>query len=208
MVEEYNSCLIPALEADDLVAYYRDALKDENTETIICSPDKDVLHQLAGKHWDYRVKILDKDTPDEKVELGRWVETTQEMGDRFLALQLLMGDSGDNIPGIAERTQYMRERFGLDKRRGVGNATANRILNIIDEKYESNYVDEIFKCYLSKYSEEDSFRGVNDYQLNRKLLQLNTNIGTYNKILENYDISEHIKEVKVAEEINNEIEEF
>jgi len=206
MIEEYNSCLIPELEADDLVAYYRDTLKDENTETIICSPDKDVLHQLAGKHWDYRTTVLNKNTPDETVIFGRWVDTTQEMGDRFLAYQLLVGDSTDDIPGIKVRTDYMRKEYGLDKRQGIGDVTANKILDIIDNA-GGDYPGHIWKCYCSKYGdikdEEVRDKGWKDYQLNRQLLQLSTTINSFNKILKNYDISEHVKDVKITEEISN-----
>ena len=43
---------MPELEADDLVSVYHDPMK-----TVICSPDKDVLQQLAGTHFN---KILER----------------------------------------------------------------------------------------------------------------------------------------------------
>lgn len=203
LIEEYNACLIQELEADDLVAYYSTALRNKHVETIIASPDKDVLHQLVGKHWNYKFEVFNRGTPEEYVEKGRWVETTQEMADRFFALQLLMGDSTDNIPGIVERTKFMKERYGLDNRKGVGQTTAEKILDVIDTSYGGQYAMEILQCYNSKY---DNNEGLADYQLNRYLLQLNTHIGRYNKILEHYDISEHIqpvvKEIKVINEID------
>ena len=49
--------------------------------------------------------------------------------------------------------------------------------------------------------------GFEDYTMNRHLLQLNPEIGRYNKILAEYDIEPHINTI-VVEEIINETEEF
>jgi 5'-3' exonuclease len=192
-IEEYLACLIQELEADDVVVYYSNKLKNSK----VCSPDKDVLNQNLGSNFNY----------------GRdeWVDVTRESADRFLAWQLLCGDAGDNIPGVKERTKYMKERFGLDNRAGVGAATADKILDIIDEKYSSNYASEILACYNSKYTKTDypnytGTEGFEDYTMNRHLLQLNPEIGRYNKILTNYDIDQHINTVQ--KEIINETDEF
>ena len=72
---------IPELEADDLVSIYHDPLK-----TVICSPDKDVLYQNKGIHYNYG-----------KAE-SIVVDETEAM--RFLWKQMLMGDSTDGIIGI------------------------------------------------------------------------------------------------------------
>ena len=71
---------IPELEADDLVAVY----SDENT--LICSPDKDVLYQVTGRHYNYRT--------------AEFIDTTYEEAEWFLWKQMLMGDPGDGIPGL------------------------------------------------------------------------------------------------------------
>ncbi len=190
MIEEYNALLIQELEADDVVAYYNYNLPDY--DTIISSPDKDVIHQLVGTHYNYGK--------------GEFVTTTQKMGDRFLALQLLIGDVTDNVKGLGIKTDYVKKTYGLDNRKGIGESTANKILDIMDEK-GLHYSTEILRCYISKYEGENaSESGYFDYNLNRHLLQLQTSIGRYNKILENYDISEHIQEVK--KEIIKEIDDF
>ena len=54
---------------------------EENT--IICSPDKDVLKQCIGMHYNYGKGVH---VPDEAL--------------KFLWVQVLMGDSTDNIVGI------------------------------------------------------------------------------------------------------------
>ena len=71
------------LEADDLVGMARHKLDED---CVICSPDKDVLCQLPGKHYNYQ-----------KAEFH---ETSDEEAIAFLWKQVLMGDSTDGIPGI------------------------------------------------------------------------------------------------------------
>tara|TARA_R100000234_G_scaffold112185_1_gene85639 strand:+ start:848 stop:1591 length:744 start_codon:yes stop_codon:yes gene_type:complete len=72
---------VPELEADDLVSIYHDPLK-----TVICSPDKDVLYQNRGIHYNYgKAEIVTVDD----------IESI-----RFLWKQMLMGDSTDGIQGI------------------------------------------------------------------------------------------------------------
>ena len=78
--QEWKFEYIPELEADDLVAVY----SDENT--MICSPDKDVLYQVDGRHYNYRT--------------AEFVETTDVEAEIFLWKQMLMGDPTDGIPGI------------------------------------------------------------------------------------------------------------
>ena len=79
--QEWNFTSIPELEADDLVSIYHDPLK-----TVICSPDKDVLYQNKGIHYNYA-----------KAETVIVDDTEAET---FLWKQMLMGDSTDGIQGI------------------------------------------------------------------------------------------------------------
>tara|TARA_R110002012_G_scaffold63225_2_gene166420 strand:+ start:264 stop:1046 length:783 start_codon:yes stop_codon:yes gene_type:complete len=81
--QQYNFISYPELEADDLVSYYSHV---EDRKTIICSPDKDVLHQCVGMHYNYRT--------------NEFLHTSAEDANRFLWKQTLMGDSVDGIPGI------------------------------------------------------------------------------------------------------------
>jgi len=73
------------VEADDLVCMYA---KDPPmwATIVVCSPDKDVLKQLPGRHYNYRT--------------AEWIETTPAEGLLFLWKQMLMGDPTDGIPGI------------------------------------------------------------------------------------------------------------
>lgn len=71
---------VSELEADDLVAVY------SSEDTIICSPDKDVLYQVPGRHYNYRT--------------AEFIFTTPADATLFLWKQMLMGDPTDGIPGI------------------------------------------------------------------------------------------------------------
>ena len=75
---------IPELEADDLVSIYHDTTT--RGTTVICSPDKDVLYQNPGVHYNYA-----------KAEL---VNVNESEATKFLWKQMLMGASIDGIPGI------------------------------------------------------------------------------------------------------------
>ena len=79
--QTWNFTFIPELEADDLVSVYHDPLK-----TVICSPDKDVLYQNKGIHYNYG-----------KAET---IIVDENEAIRFLWKQMLMGDSTDGIQGI------------------------------------------------------------------------------------------------------------
>ena len=81
--EPWNFRSFTGLEADDLVGMARHMLDDN---CVICRPDKDVLQQLPGKHYNYH-----------KAEFH---ETTDDQARDFLWKQVLMGDSTDGIPGI------------------------------------------------------------------------------------------------------------
>ena len=81
--QEWNFISVPELEADDLVSIYH---TDPFGTTIICSPDKDVLYQNRGMHYNYG-----------KAET---VVVDEIKAAKFLWKQMLMGDSTDGITGI------------------------------------------------------------------------------------------------------------
>lgn len=102
--QKYNMWGVKELEADDLVSYYS---YTDNRSTIICSPDKDVLYQCVGMHYNYGKAEFLHTSPDEAL--------------KFLWKQVLMGDSTDNIPGIP----------------GVGVKTADNWLKDRTKDYEA-----------------------------------------------------------------------
>jgi hypothetical protein len=81
--QEWNFHEVTFLEADDVVCIYY----NQNPEnSIICSPDKDVIRQMEGTHYNYGKQDM--------------VTVTKEEAWRFLWIQAIAGDSVDNIPGI------------------------------------------------------------------------------------------------------------
>ena len=79
--QKWRFTFVPELEADDLVSVYHDPLK-----TVICSPDKDVLYQNKGIHYNYgKAETIIVDDIE---------------ANTFLWKQMLMGDSTDGIQGI------------------------------------------------------------------------------------------------------------
>jgi hypothetical protein len=96
--QKWNCKVIRALEADDFVSVYHNGPED----TVICSPDKDVLYQNAGAHYNYGK--------------GELISVNHQSATRFLWKQVLMGDSTDGIEGIPK----------------VGEKTADKLLEDID----------------------------------------------------------------------------
>jgi len=107
---------VKGLEADDLVAIFQDKLLERPlTKTVICSPDKDVLKQLVGTHFNYG-----------KME---YIETTEDEANKFLLMQVLMGDSTDGIPGIPKVGPKTAEKWVND------NPTFEMVLQKYQEKF-------------------------------------------------------------------------
>jgi hypothetical protein len=117
MLREYATTtlkfeFVEGMEADDLVVYWHYNLGIDN---IICSPDKDVLQNVPGEHWDYKYRKI-PDTED--VEKGRKVNVSKQDALMFPYKQCIIGDSGDNIPGIP----------------GLGKAKVGKIMAYKDEE--------------------------------------------------------------------------
>lgn len=168
LIEQYNAQSMNNVEADDLVAYYYtnklykcghsgfktfvlekdkiDGLKYEELDSIICSPDKDLLNSFSGKHFDYSYYLKEKDKPETLIE-GSWKEVNQQEANKFIWYQMLAGDSADNIVGLY----------------GIGDVTANQWL--LEMK---NYPEEVLSRYISYY--RDIPKAIHEYQKNYKVI--------------------------------------
>lgn len=114
ITEQYKAETPPIIEADDAVAYYKTLYPN----AVICSPDKDVLKQVAGEHYNYRNR--------------EWIITTNEEAHKWMYLQALMGDSTDNIKGLP----------------GIGPKKAERLLEPYQpNKYKHVVLSEYCKVY-------------------------------------------------------------
>ena len=126
--QEWNFYLVEGLEADDCMGLYKQQEKELGLEFVICSPDKDVLKQVPGKHYNYSKQ--------------EWITTSEDDAWHFLWMQTLAGDSVDGIPGIP----------------GIGAAKAAKILeNVKKEDFPlrtlQSYMQKIKSEGLSYQSE-------------------------------------------------------
>ena len=112
LFDKWNAELSLGMEADDSLGiqqtkYNADSGLDCNTgeESIICSIDKDLM-QIPGNHYNFVKKQF------------HTVEFID--GTRQLYLQLLIGDTSDNVKGVM----------------GIGPVKAGKLLNHITNKYQ------------------------------------------------------------------------
>ena len=141
--DRYETLYMDDLEADDILAMV------QNEHTFIYSEDKD-LKQVPGWHWDSeKNKIIAVDETD---------------GLRSLALQLLKGDSGDNIPGLKGFGEKAVEHF---KQR------------IIIEGLDNQ---DILKAILDIYTDKlGLFKGYDTFVEMWSLLSMRINRGVYSQ---------------------------
>lgn len=128
-----ETILCESIEADDAVSLLKYNAPDK---FIVASPDKDVLGQVAGTHFNYGK--------------NEFIETSEADAKMFLALQCLMGDSGDNIPGIE----------------GMGIKGAEAILGEIAQK---GMLDALVGAYTKKYG---IYKGLEYFEETFKLVYL------------------------------------
>lgn len=109
--KKYAVLIKEDLEADDVVSFL------QNEHTFIYSEDKD-LKQVPGHHYDWGRNALTEISEEDAVDM--------------LAMQLLTGDTSDNIPGL----------------KGIGKITAEKILEgVAVERKFARVVKEYIKNY-------------------------------------------------------------
>ncbi len=136
-----------------------DLFKFEPMEVILCTPDKDLLQSIPGKHFNYTYKLKDEikelvrenpsyETKEEDVIKGFWVETTDDESEDFQKMQLLVGDSSDNIKGVEKKGIKYWEKM---------------------VKNNENLYTKILSEYFLKYGIS---QGIYNFQKNFRLLHL------------------------------------
>jgi DNA polymerase-1 len=100
----FTSVSLPNTEADDLMASYALAARAKGWECVIATADKDLFQIVAPDIRVYSTNKTDLKTPqdgyallDEDRVLEKWGVLPQQLGD----ILAIVGDSADNIPGIA-----------------------------------------------------------------------------------------------------------
>lgn len=145
LIAKYDATYMPEVEADDLISYWyntptlihtlghgdflevEDALFNSRIPRIICSPDKDILQGIVGKHFNYSYKLEDKDNPESVVK-GWWVETTKEDADSFKRMQLIVGDTADSIKGVPKKGEKYWDKMKDNEEDGYSNILAEYLL--------------------------------------------------------------------------------
>ena len=117
LVTEHGAKLAHNMEADDMLGI------NQTDGTIIASLDKDLL-MIPGKHFNWIKQIF-----------GDYTVVTEEMGWKHFWKQMLIGDTSDNIKGVA----------------GLGPVKAGRLIDPL----ETN--EECMEAVLSKYDDHDRF---------------------------------------------------
>ena len=134
-------------EADDIIATYTKIAKQRNHEVVIVSSDKDLM-QLVGEGVTMYDSLKSKTIDEEQV-----IEKFGVKPNRVLDVLSLMGDSSDNVPGVA----------------GIGPKTASELINrfgSLDNVLEST--EEITQKKRKQTLEENKDKAL----LSRELITL------------------------------------
>lgn len=144
MLANYECVMAEGLEADDLLSIYQtDGLRSGNNGTIICSRDKD-LRITPGFHYGWECGRQREFGPTNVTQLGELsvyrgddakIRKVEGTGINFFAYQLLVGDTVDNIPGLA----------------GVGPTGAVAALEGLDS--EESLLAKVASMYRDKYGD-------------------------------------------------------
>lgn len=167
LIEEWGAQSMDLVEADDLVSYwYNKDLKtignpfnlNETTgenepklpeiyEKVICSPDKDLLQSIPGKHFNYSYKLEDKYNPNSVIK-GWWVETSEAESDDFKRMQVVVGDVTDGVSGLKDKGIKFYEKISKEIKPSYG---------------------ELLQLYCVEYGQA---QGIFEFQKNYRLLHL------------------------------------
>lgn len=121
---------------------YNKALKSRSQDSathILAFCDKDLQANSRGLLLNYN-----------KLEDGVFWNDSFTQSKNF-AIQMLQGDSADNIPGIEKLSGITKERFNV-RVNGVGKATAEKVL--ADCKTEKELAMRVYECYSAAWDED------------------------------------------------------
>lgn len=149
LAEKYGAVKMYNVEADDLVCYlyYNMSPMDK---VILSSPDKDLLFNVPGMHFNYSYKLKNKEDPSSIIE-GWWVKTTEEEARRNFWASMIVGDSSDSIIGL----------------HGKGEKYTNKVFE--KHLHELTYRDIVFNEYIDYHGES---KGIYEFQKTYRALSL------------------------------------
>jgi DNA polymerase-1 len=129
---EVDSTIIA--EADDLFGWYSNTYSD----VVILTQDKD-MRMVPGLHLDWVTNRQHQVVAGEDSLFN-----DKQYGIKWFWLQMLHGDTADNIPGLP--------KYVIDgKAKPVGEVTAGKIL--AHSAQEKHFSDSVAYCYQSYYGE-------------------------------------------------------
>lgn len=113
IVDKWEAVPADGMEADDLVCIWAHEAREADENWVIAHIDKDI-NQIAGNHYNYNTKQI--------------YFIDDEEADMNFCIQLLIGDSGDNIPKI-------RKGYGVKtaQKALVGTTYDNRMDRVVNE---------------------------------------------------------------------------
>lgn len=141
--------VVQGIEVDDMVSMigYDDFKKNglSNPRRVILFADKDILNTPMGAMYNYSTE--------------EWISNSEQDADYSFALQMLKGDwSVDGIKGLENCGTVTREKFGLGKRNGCGEASAKKILEDLKGQPLSVLYKRVLACYKDFYGEEYTYK--------------------------------------------------
>lgn len=176
LIAKWNAQWMDLVEADDLVAYWYNqpiiwgyintqtmeygfthnifpvGHKDTQlVEKIVCSPDKDILQSIIGKHFNYSYKLEDKNDPNSIIK-GWWIETNIDQSYITFWKSMICGDTTDGVKGVEGLGEKAFEKLGA-----------------IHFQYGDTLEELVLMSYINKYG---TSQGIYEFQKNYRLLHM------------------------------------
>lgn len=116
LIDEYKAIVTDGYEADDALGFH------QTNESVIFTIDKDLL-MIPGCHYNFVTK--------------EYKEVTEIEGLQTFYRQMLIGDVGDNIKGVA----------------GIGKVKAAKLINHLET--EEEMFDTVYDLYVASFADID-----------------------------------------------------
>ncbi len=182
---------VDGFEADDVIATIANITKNQDIQTIIVSHDKDLYQLIDDKNKIYLFDHINKTTIDEMYCLNKYEINPKQ----FVDYQALVGDSIDNIPGVA----------------GVGKVTAVDLIkkfNSIENIYENinNIIKPRHKTLLQT-SKTEAFMSKKLVSLHKNCFEFDLNdsmkLPAINPVLKIQDILQEFDMYGILKKLQN-----
>lgn len=209
---------MPGYEADDIIGSLASMAKNEGIKSYIVSGDKDFMQLVDEDIQIYSPGRLSKPTIiyDREKVIEKWGVTPEQIID----LLGLMGDSSDNVPGVAgvgkknavklieeygsigealdhaEEVKNKRVREGLINGREVA-ILSRELVTILTDLPLSTSVDELERTDFNFDDLEDIFRDLEFFRLEKQLNDFRTDKVTSKIQEKNYMCVDNIEKLKL-----------